>query len=532
MMDWLLDTIVWTAALIALVLVLRRPVARWFGPQVAYALWAMPILRLALPPIELPAWMAPVPALETLPVTADAQMVPITFLAEPAIQSAPEPTSWLANLPLTEIAVSAWLIGAAVFLFVRFNGYFQMRGEMLDGAREVGRAGKVRLVETPATTAPLAFGLRDKVVALPVGFMAHYDRQSRDLALAHELSHHRGGDLLVNFVAQPLFAMHWFNPLAQVGWLALRRDQEAACDARVISERDAEERATYASVIAGFAAGPHAALAAPMACPILGEKSIIQRLRSLKMNEYSARRRLAGRGLIVAALVALPLTASISYAEVPAPPEPPVAPSAPVAPVAPVPPTPPAAPDAPLPPVPPAPPAPVEFQAATEVVAPEDGKDIRKERIVIRKVHSDRDSSADTRHVHREFRTDTDARMSREEREEMLRDLRESLAEMDLELAEAKQEMHIALMELDDARDGLTKIKVTCKGGGEGVELRMKDGETVSRICTSEIMASALAGIKEARKHISEDGQMPEDIRADVLKSLDEQIAKMSRKAS
>lgn len=38
MMDWLTDTFIWTAALIALVLLIRRPVARHFGPQAAYAL--------------------------------------------------------------------------------------------------------------------------------------------------------------------------------------------------------------------------------------------------------------------------------------------------------------------------------------------------------------------------------------------------------------------------------------------------------------------------------------------------------------
>ena len=67
-MTWLLDTLAWTAALLALVLVLRRPVARHFGPQAAYALWALPALRLFLPPVELPAWLAPTdpqPALES-----------------------------------------------------------------------------------------------------------------------------------------------------------------------------------------------------------------------------------------------------------------------------------------------------------------------------------------------------------------------------------------------------------------------------------------------------------------------------------
>jgi hypothetical protein len=63
----MLETLVWTGVLIALVLVLRRAVARSFGPEAAYALWALPTLRLVLPPITLPAAMAPAALLPAAP---------------------------------------------------------------------------------------------------------------------------------------------------------------------------------------------------------------------------------------------------------------------------------------------------------------------------------------------------------------------------------------------------------------------------------------------------------------------------------
>ena len=47
---------------VALVLLLRRPVARHLGARAAYALWLLPFLRLLLPPVVLPAWLAPAPA--------------------------------------------------------------------------------------------------------------------------------------------------------------------------------------------------------------------------------------------------------------------------------------------------------------------------------------------------------------------------------------------------------------------------------------------------------------------------------------
>lgn len=369
---WLLDTLVWTAVLLGLVLVLRRPVARIFGPQLAYSLWLLPFARLLLPPITLPAWMAPAPA--EVAATAhfgEQRAVLAELAAAPVPATALEPAfDWIALL------LAAWLCGAVIFLTLRFQAYFKMRDMLLGEAVPVGECGKVRFVETSATAAPLAFGVIDKVVALPPAFMASADKRARDLALEHELSHHRRGDLLVNFVIQPLFALHWFNPLGHAGWRAMRRDQEAACDARVVAKRSPATRAAYGEVIAGFAAGPQLTPksigAAPMACPVLGDKSIIQRLRSLNMSEISHRRRLAGRIMIAAGALALPLTASVSYAEntvvggaVPPPPAPAKAPPAPKAsadwPAAPL------APEAPKPP---------------ETAMAEDGE-IRVERIIV-----------------------------------------------------------------------------------------------------------------------------------------------------
>lgn len=506
---FLLETLGWTGLLIALVLLLRRPVSRWLGPQAAYALWLLPMLRLFMPPLTLPGWMAPVePAAPTVTST---YYITIGEASAPVVAAPPlaEPTDWLA------IAMLVWALGAATFLVRRFQQYFAMRRELLVEARPVGEAGKVRLVETPATNAPIAFGVRDKVIALPIGFMALTERRARDLALEHELAHHRGRDLLANFLVQPLFAMHWFNPLGWVGWKAMRRDQEAACDARVIARYGTEHRGAYASVIAGFATGPHVALAAPMACPVLGDKSIIHRLRSLTMSDISTRRRNAGRALMVAGLLALPLTASISYANAPAAP---IAPAVPVAPVAGI-----------APPAPPVPPLPFLFQSApddveVEVETTEDGK---HEVHVIRKVEHSGEEGHE-KDVHRErrvlFMGDGD-KLSQEERDKILAEVRASLDEADIEIEEARKEMRTAIIEMENAKHGLTKVSIQCRGGDKGAEWRASDGATVTRLCTSEVMASAIDGLKQARAEIARNSEMDAQIRAEILKSLDEKIA-------
>jgi len=302
--QFLVDTLVYTGLLIVLVLALRAPVARLFGPQVAYTLWALPLLRLFMPPLQLPASMAPT-VQNAEPLLLAVHETP----ALPTYEAAP------AAFSLAEAVPAVWVIGAVLFLAWRTRQYFAMRRTYLAGARPMGEVGRIRLVETPAADLPLAFGIRDKVVALPPGFMALHDRNARDLAIAHELAHHRGHDLLANLAAQLLLALHWFNPLAWAGWRAMRKDQEAACDARVVTGRGRTERIAYAEVIAGFAAGDRLALAAPLACRILGEKSIIHRLRTLTLAEVPTARRRMGLLTVMAGVVALPLTASISYAQ-------------------------------------------------------------------------------------------------------------------------------------------------------------------------------------------------------------------------
>lgn len=549
----LVETLAWTGALIAAVLVLRRPVARVCGPQCAYALWALPALRLVMPPITLPAWMAPAaptmahapsaatPATLAEPLSWQAESMPAAFTVAAPAPAPLDPSfdlmALVDALPLAEALLVLWLGGAGVFMWRRFAAYFALRDDLLAEGREVGRIraplGKIRLVETPGTRAPLAFGVLDPVIAMPPGFMALPDRRARDLALAHELAHHRGLDLVVNVLVQPLFALHWWNPLGHYGWLALRRDQEAACDARVIARSSAEERAAYARLIAGFAAGPNLALAAPMACPVLGEKSIIQRLRSLSMSQMSPRRRFAGRALLAFGVLALPLTATISYAAGDA------AQTAPEPPAPPAPPAPPSAPEAPLPPEAPAAPEGIiaidpdageDVEVIEEVIRGEDGKEQRV-RMVFRGTSDPEAQAAELRALAEQHRYD---------QEEMLAELREGLAEADRALADMPRIVSEAMAEAEAARAAATAagkqarvvVKRECRpGSDEPAETTQNaDGSSTVTICERRIYASARSGLQEARNEIAANRDIPEDTRRRILKELDQAIARWSEK--
>jgi len=513
MSTWLIDTALYTALLIALVLVLRRPVARHFGPTMAYALWALPLLRLLLPPLVLPASMAP--AAEAAPVALDASTVALLERAE-ALSAATVQPAW----EWSDLVLPLWLGSAVAFLAWRMWNYRQMRRELLAGAKPVGEAGKVRLVETPAVASPLAFGLFDKVVALPPRFMAMEDRAARDLAIAHELAHHQGHDIAANFAAQPLLALHWFNPLAWMGWRAMRRDQEAACDARVMAGRDRAERAAYAHLLAGFAAGPRMSLAAPMACPILGEKSIIHRLRSLSMSDVSRRRRILGRLLFGAAAVAVPLTASVSYAQAD-------------------------------------PSAVEEVDIAPSAAAPGDEPDVRREVRVIR-VDKDRAEGAEGEdgegdvHVFR-LRREGDAPLAEGERRsfvfrhggELSEEQRKKFEEMALEWEKKGAEWTARAGEFEAlAREHegralamaarAPRVIQRCDEGSEGVtETTDESGKKTIVICERRIERNArlgaLGGLRGARAMIAGNRELSAAVRDEILRDLDSEIARIER---
>jgi beta-lactamase regulating signal transducer with metallopeptidase domain len=516
-MSWLFDTLVWTGALIALVLSARRPVARHFGAKAAYALWLLPLARLALPPIVLPAWLAPKEAGESAGYALALAEAPTDAVVTLASAPVAAPFDWQA------LIVIVWCGGAALYIASRLLSYFQLRRDLLADARSVGDAGPIRLLETPATSSPLAFGLFDKVIALPPGFMASPDRRARDLALAHELAHHRAHDLAFNFCALPLFALHWFNPLSLLGWRAMRRDQEAACDARVVEHRDRVERAAYAMLIASAVAGPRGALAAPMACPVLGDKSIVHRLRNLTMTTPSDRRRRMGALLVGASLLLVPLTASISYAQedIPEAPLPPPPPAVPLAPDAPLPPQSPVSvtpPEAPLPP-------------AALADAPH-----RERRVVVIRDKDGKHGAhaprvVTERHVIRSKGDGTFDEEAFERKMEALERRLEHLDDLDDldHMAPAARAGSTAARAAARAEARAPRVVMNCDGKDSVTERTTADGKRVIAVCRQRIAMSAVSGLRSARAHIAQDPGMPEQARQEVLRSLDREIERMEK---
>lgn len=284
MIAWLIETFVAVTLLMVMVLVLRGPVARSFGAGWAYALWAVPALRLVLPPLPQLA-----PDLYLPPV--------VLFIPTAAEMAAPLPAEagpgqWVPFM------LAMWGGGAVIFLILQWLGYRAFLGQIRDSSRPARppRFGGIRTWISEKVDGPLALGVIERRIVLPGDFSRRYNPVERRLALEHELVHHRRGDIWWNLAATFVLALFWFNPIAWLAFRAFRSDQELACDAAVARTASLDERCDYARALVKSASRP--GLIAACALNPAGE--LKRRLRMMRNHRASPLRSAGG----VAALAA------------------------------------------------------------------------------------------------------------------------------------------------------------------------------------------------------------------------------------
>ncbi|HYI39735.1 MAG TPA: M56 family metallopeptidase [Allosphingosinicella sp.] len=287
MIAWLLETLVAVTLLMVMVLLLRGPVARSFGAGWAYALWAVPALRLVLPPLPQLA-----PDLYFPPV--------VLFIPTAAEMAAPLPAEagpgqWVPFM------LAMWAGGAVIFLVLQWLGYRAFLGRIRDSARPARPPlfGGVRTWISDKVDGPLAIGVIERRIVLPGDFSRRYNPVERRLALEHELVHHRRGDIWWNLIATFVLAIFWFNPVAWLAFRAFRSDQELACDAAVARTASLDERCDYARALVKSASRP--GLIAACALNPAGE---LKRRLKMMRNHRASPLRSTGGVLALAAFAA------------------------------------------------------------------------------------------------------------------------------------------------------------------------------------------------------------------------------------
>jgi bla regulator protein blaR1 len=282
MSEWMIQTLVAVTMLMAFVLVVRAPVTRYFGARVTYMLWLLPALRLILPPLP-------------------DEVVPFHVLHAPHMLNVPEETYGARTILLILWAVGTFIFAAYhILTYARFVRSVRAQTSML------GTQSNISVRTSDRVQSPLAYGVMTKIILLPLDFAERYSQREQHFAMAHELTHHRRGDIAANMLGLFLLSLFWWNPIAHWAWAAFRKDQEAACDALVLRHATADDRHVYGSALYKTVAGnvPQAA------CTISAAATLKERLRLILNAPDHHQTRVGSVMAVVTIIMGLTLTVS------------------------------------------------------------------------------------------------------------------------------------------------------------------------------------------------------------------------------
>lgn len=334
--------------LICLVLLVRKPFAKAFGANAAYALWLVPLLRLVMPPVPanwtLFGWMqfGGTPAADAVaPATVAisphyAVSEGMSILPSPPVgpqeivftEFATEPTRLAIAADFVASALPTlgviWLIGAGLVLLTGFirqqraaelvdaeavNAGLAVQTAAMNVRQAIGLKRKTVSVQTSfISSGPLVIGLFRPTVLVPAWFELDYSPAEQRVALMHEMMHIKRGDLWALQAAWIGVALQWFNPLAWIALEKFRVDQEAACDADVLAIGETSPHNYGAALVKSVR------LSRPVAQPVQAASlplnhALYERLSQMKNPLPTARQRFNG-SLLAASVGAVALLAS------------------------------------------------------------------------------------------------------------------------------------------------------------------------------------------------------------------------------
>ncbi len=236
-------------------------------PLLAHLLWVLVLVKLVTPPlVTLPMVAIPgfqTPPAEALPIPAGAVEIFGATVSESSASLAGESASPTTTLELFKPGlVLLWLLGSAGILvwslvrIYRFGRLLEMASREAPLAlqevasrlgRRLGLKKTPRIYTTSAHLSPLVWwtGRRVRVV-IPAALLSEMDFAELRWILGHELAHVRRRDHLVRWLEWLACVCFWWNPVPWWARRNLRANEEACCDALVLSTLKPDPH-TYAS---------------------------------------------------------------------------------------------------------------------------------------------------------------------------------------------------------------------------------------------------------------------------------------------
>lgn len=262
----------WQAGLIALAVIVVRPLLRRAPRRAVCMLWLLVALRLLLPArltVESPVSLQqpespPIQAYQELRQQEKVYVsAPPEQRLEMAGPAAAQGFALLDQLP------AIWLTGVGCMALYMALSLLRMRWRLRAAPRIQDNVYRCTDWSTP-----FVLGVLAPRIYVP----ETVSEQDFPQVLAHERCHIRRWDHVWKPLAFLLLAVNWFNPVLWAAYVLLGRDMERACDEMVLKNADAAQRAAYSRALVACAAQPKMAAVCPLA---FGEVAVKERVKNV-----------------------------------------------------------------------------------------------------------------------------------------------------------------------------------------------------------------------------------------------------------
>ena len=271
------------ASFLVLAIILYRLFAGKAPKWVSVLLWGLVGLRLLFP-FNIESALSLIPSKTTIPTTIthdrypalDTGFTTLDEIVNPVLSDSMEARpEYSANPMHTWITVLGWiwlavmlcmlLYMAASFIYLRIKTRVKEKLE-----------NDVFLCDYVKT--PFILGLIKPRIYLP----SDISDKDYSLVLAHERAHIKRLDHIWKPLGFLLLSVYWFNPLLWIAYILLCRDIESACDEKVISNLEDNEKADYSEALLSLGIKSRVISACPLAFGEVSVKSRVSAISSYK----------------------------------------------------------------------------------------------------------------------------------------------------------------------------------------------------------------------------------------------------------
>lgn len=208
--------------------------------------------------------------------------------------------------------IGIWVIGFVVMLSFYFLGYFRFKSKALQGMR-IDYAEGLNVMASQHVHSPMLIGFFKPQIVFPLKHMSMEDYQ---LALKHELIHHKQKDAWLKLIAVIVNCLHWFNPISYLALANISEACEYSVDEALSKSMNSTDRKRYSEMILHFASQSSPAFNSGLAQP---KKQLYRRFKLILSRSTGRGQTLVGIvTAVMIAAVAL-FSSSLVFAKAPQP---------------------------------------------------------------------------------------------------------------------------------------------------------------------------------------------------------------------